>query len=89
MLVMIYVLGLIILGSVFGYGFLKIIEHLTDIEKDHIERVPGNCPHCNKPHLYVNYHGNKYIEYRCSDCKWMDIYKKNKFGHWEKIGGLK
>ena len=89
MLVIIYVLGLIILGNVFGYGFLKIIEHLTDIEKDHIERVPGNCPHCNKPHLYVNYHGNKYIEYRCSDCKWMVIYKKNKFGHWEKIGGLK
>ena len=89
MLVIIYVLGLIILGNVFGYGFLKIIEHLTDIEKDHIERVPGNCPHCNKPYLYVNYHGNKYIEYRCSECKWMDIYKKNKFGHWEKIGGLK
>ena len=89
MLVIIYVLGLIILGNVFGYGFLKIIEHLADIEKDHIERAPGNCPCCGKPYIYVNYHGNKYIEYRCSDCKWMAIYKKNKFGHWEKNGGLK
>lgn len=89
MLVIIYVLGLIILGNVFGYGFLKIIEHLTNIDKVHIERVPGNCPHCNKPYLYVNYHGNKYIEYRCSNCDWMTIYKKNKFGHWEKNGGLK
>ena len=85
MLVIIYVLGLIILGNVFGYGFLKIIEHLTNIDKVHIERVSGNCPHCNKPYLYVNYHGNNYIEYRCSDCKWMAIYKKNKIGHWKKM----
>ena len=85
MLVIIYVLGLIILGNVFGYGFLKIIEHLSDIEKNHIERAPGNCPHCNKPYLYVNYHGNNYIEYRCSDCKCMSVYKKNKIGRWEKM----
>ena len=84
MLVMIYVLGLIILVMIFGYGFLKIIEHLTDIE-----RAPGNCPCCNKPYFYVNYHGNNYIEYRCSICGWMCIYKKNKIGHWERIGGLK
>ena len=89
MLVIIYVLGLIILGNVFSYGFLKIIEHLTDIEKDHIEKTPDNCPHCNKPYIYVNYHGNKYIEYRCRNCDWMAVYKKNKFGHWEKCGGLK
>ena len=89
MLVIIYVLGLIILGNVFGYGFLKIIEHLADIDKSHIEKAPDNCPHCNKPYIYVNYHGNKYIEYRCRNCDWMTIYKKNKFGHWEKIGGLK
>lgn len=89
MLVIIYVLGLIILGNVFGYGFLKIIEHLADIDKVHIEKAPENCPHCNKPYIYVNYHGNKYIEYRCRNCDWMTIYKKNKFGHWEKIGGLK
>lgn len=75
MLVIIYVLGLIILGNIFGYGLLKIIEHLTDIEKDHIERVPGNCPHCNKPYIYVNYHGNKYIEYRCSNCDWITVEK--------------
>lgn len=89
MLVIIYVLGLIILGNVFGYGFLKIIEHLTDIEKDHIERAPGNCPCCNKSYFYVNYHGNNFIEYRCGNCGWMAIYKKNKIGHWERIGGLK
>ena len=88
MLVIIYVLGLIILVMIFGYGFLKIIEHLTDIEKDHIERAPGNCPYCNKPYVYVSYHNN-YTEYRCSICGWMDIYKKNKIGHWERIGGLK
>ena len=90
MLVIIYVLGLIILVMIFGYGFLKIIEHLTNIEKDHIEkdhieRVPGNCPCCNKPYFYVNYHGNNYIEYRCSICGWMCIYKKNKNGRWKKM----
>ena len=85
MLVIIYVLGLIILGNVFGYGFLKIIEHLTDIEKDHIERAPENCPHCNKPYIYVNYHSNNYIEYRCRNCDWMVVYKKNKIGHWKKM----
>ena len=84
MLVMIYVLGLIILVMIFGYGFLKIIEHLTDIEKDHIERAPGNCPYCNKPYVYVSYHNN-YIEYRCSICGWMCIYKKNKIGRWKKM----
>ena len=89
MLVMIYVLGLIILVMIFSYGFLKIIEHLTNIDKVHIERAPDNCPCCNKSCFYVNYHGNKYIEYRCSICGWMDIYKKNKIGHWERIGGLK
>lgn len=89
MLVMIYVLGLIILVNVFGYGFLKIIEHLADIDKSHIEKAPDNCPHCNKPYIYKNYHGNKYIEYRCRNCGWMTVYKKNKFGHWEKCGGLK
>ena len=89
MLVIIYVLGLIILGMVFSYGFLKIIEHLTNIEKDHIERAPDNCPCCNKSYFYVNYHGNNFIEYRCSNCGWMAIYKKNKIGHWERIGGLK
>lgn len=78
MLVIIYVLGLIILGNVFGYGFLKIIEHLSDIEKDHIETAPGNCPRCNKPYLYVNYHGNKYIEYRCSNCNWMVVEKRRR-----------
>lgn len=78
MLVIIYVLGLIILGNVFGYGFLKIIEHLADIEKDHIETAPGNCPHCNKPYIYVNYHGNKYIEYRCSNCNWMVVEKRRR-----------
>ena len=84
MLVMIYVLGLIILVMIFGYGFLKIIEHLTNIEKDHIEKEPGNCPCCNKPYFYVNYHGNNYIEYRCSICGWMDIYEKNKNCRWKR-----
>lgn len=79
MLVMIYVLGLIILVMIFGYGFLKIIEHLADIDKVHIERAPGNCPYCNKPYVYVSYHNN-YTEYRCSDCGWMDVYEKNKNG---------
>lgn len=78
MLVIIYVLGLIILGNVFGYGFLKIIEHLADIEKDHIETAPDNCPCCNKPYLYMNYHGNKYIEYRCSNCNWMVVEKRRR-----------
>ena len=82
MLVIIYVLGLIILGNVLGYGFLKIIEHLTDIEKIHIERAPGNCPYCNKPHVYVSYHNN-YTEYRCSNCGWMDVYEKNKNCRWK------
>ena len=54
MLVIIYVLGLIILGMVFGYGFLKIIEHLTNIDKVHIEKAPDNCPCCNKSYFYVN-----------------------------------
>lgn len=85
MLVIIYVLGLIILGMVFGYGFLKIIEHLADIEKDHIEKAPDNCPCCNKSYFYVNYHGNNFIEYRCSNCGWMAIYKKNKIGRWKKM----
>ena len=85
MLVIIYVLGLIILGNVFGYGFLKIIEHLTDIEKDHIEKAPSNCLCCNKPYFYANYHGNNFIEYRCSICGWMTIYKKNKIGRWKKM----
>ena len=85
MLVIIYVLGLIILGNVFGYGFLKIIEHLTNIDKIHIEKAPENCPHCNKPYIYVNYHGNKYIEYRCRNCDWMVVYKKNKIGRWKKM----
>ena len=84
MLVMIYVLGLIILVMIFGYGFLKIIEHLTNIDKSHIEKAPDNCPHCNKPYVYVNYHGNNYIEYRCSICGWMDIYEKNKNGRWKR-----
>ena len=84
MLVIIYVLGLIILGNVFGYGFLKIIEHLTNIDKVHIERAPGNCPYCNKPYVYVSYHNN-YIEYRCSDCGWMDVYEKNKNCRWKKM----
>ena len=88
MLVIIYVLGLIILGNVLGYGFLKIIEHLTDIEKIHIERAPGNCPYCNKPHVYVSYHNN-YTEYRCSNCGWMDAYEKKQELPLEKIGGLK
>lgn len=85
MLVIIYVLGLIILGNVFGYGFLKIIEHLTNIDKVHIEKAPGNCPCCNKSYFYVNYHGNNFIEYRCSNCGWMAIYKKNKIGRWKKM----
>ena len=85
MLVIIYVLGLIILGNVFGYGFLKIIEHLTNIDKVHIEKAPDNCPCCNKSYFYVNYHGNNFIEYRCSNCGWMAIYKKNKIGHWKKM----
>lgn len=85
MLVIIYVLGLIILGNVFGYGFLKIIEHLTNIDKVHIEKAPDNCPCCNKSYFYVNYHGNNFIEYRCSNCGWMAIYKKNKIGRWKKM----
>ena len=85
MLVIIYVLGLIILGNVFGYGFLKIIEHLTNIDKIHIEKAPDNCPCCNKSYFYVNYHGNNFIEYRCSNCGWMAIYKKNKIGRWKKM----
>lgn len=85
MLVMIYVLGLIILVMIFGYGFLKIIEHLADIDKVHIEKAPDNCPCCNKSYFYVNYHGNNFIEYRCSNCGWMAIYKKNKFGRWKKM----
>ena len=85
MLVTIYILGLIILVMIFGYGFLKIIEHLTNIDKVHIERAPSNCPCCNKPYFYVNYHGNNFIEYRCSICGWMAIYKKNKFGRWKKM----
>lgn len=85
MLVIIYVLGLIILVMIFGYGFLKLIEYLDDIDKVHIEITPGNCPCCNKPYVYVNYHGNNYIEYRCSDCKWMAVYKKNKIGRWKKM----
>ena len=85
MLVIIYVLGLIILGNVFGYGFLKIIEHLTDIDEINMKIEHTNCPHCNKPYIYVNYHGNKYIEYRCSNCGWMCIYKKNKNGRWKKM----
>ena len=76
MLVMIYVLGLIILVMIFGYGFLKIIEHLTNIDEIYIEKATGNCPCCNKPYLYVNYHGNKYIEYRCSNCDWMAVGKR-------------
>lgn len=78
MLVIIYVLGLIILGNVLGYGFLKLIEYLDDIDKVHIETVPGNCPHCNKPYIYVNYHGNKYIEYRCSNCNWIVVEKRRR-----------
>lgn len=78
MLVIIYVLGLIILGNVFGYGFLKLIEHLSDIDNVHIETAPGNCPCCNKPYLYVKYHGNKYIEYRCSNCNWMAVEKRRR-----------
>lgn len=85
MLMIIYVLGLIILGNVFGYGFLKIIEHLTNIDKVHIEKAPDNCPCCNKSYFYVNYHGNNFIEYRCSNCGWMAIYKKNKIGRWKKM----
>ena len=83
MLVIIYVLGLIILGNVFGYGFLKIIEHLTNIDKVHIERATGKCPYCNKPYVYVSYHNN-YTEYRCSNCGWMDVYEKNKNCHWKR-----
>ena len=75
MLVIIYVLGLIILGNVFGYGFLKIIEHLTNIDEINIKIEQTNCPHCNNPYIYVNYHGNKYIEYRCSNCNWMVVNK--------------
>ena len=75
MLVIIYVLGLIILGNVFGYGFLKIIEHLADIKKDHIEKTDIYCPSCGKQYIYINYHGNKYIEYRCSNCDWMIVKK--------------
>lgn len=82
MLVIIYVLGLIILGNVLGYGFLKLIEYLTDIDKVHIERAPGNCPYCNKPYVYVSYHNN-YTEYRCSNCGWMDVYEKNKNCRWK------
>lgn len=84
MLVIIYVLGLIILGNVFGYGFLKIIEHLTNIDKVHIEKAPDNCPCCNKSYFYVNYRNN-FIEYRCRNCGWMTIYKKNNIGRWKKL----
>lgn len=76
MLVIIYVLGLIILGNVLGYGFLKLIEHLTNIDEFNMKIEQINCPHCNKPYIYVNYHGNKYIEYRCSNCNWMVVEKK-------------
>lgn len=78
MLVIIYVLGLIILGNVFGYGFLKIIEHLTNIDKINMKIEQTNCPHCNKPYIYVNYHGNKYIEYSCSNCNWMVVEKRRR-----------
>lgn len=76
MLVIIYVLGLIILGNVLGYGFLKLIEHLTNIDEINMKIEQTNCPCCNKPYIYVNYHGNNYIEYRCSDCNWMVVEKR-------------
>ena len=78
MLVIIYVLGLIILGNVLGYGFLKLIEHLTNIDEINMKIEQTNCPNCNKPYIYVNYHGNKYIEYLCSNCNWMVVEKRRR-----------
>lgn len=82
MIIFLHMICIIVGVGMLVYTFMKVLELLI-FENTTKQESPGDCPKCENP-LYTNWHGADWLEYRCSKCDYILMYKRRD-GRWRLV----